>query len=64
MLSKTHYISEKLSDIETKLENSGFVRCHISYLCNLAYVQELRRTELVLQGGQRVPISRNRYSHA
>lgn len=39
-----------------------FLRPHQSYLVNLRYVNRLQPNEFVLDGGQRVPISRLRYA--
>lgn len=52
-----------LSQVERKLaKNRQFVRCHQSYMVNLAYVRELQRTKLLLNlrvfEEETVPISR------
>ncbi len=52
-----------LSQVERKLaKNQQFVRCHQSYIVNLAYVQELQRTTLLLEPcaseEETIPISR------
>ena len=46
---------------ETKVTQEygeGFVRCHRSYLVNLAYISRLSKTEVILDGGERLPLSR------
>lgn len=49
----------KLSELERKLP-SVFFRCHRSYLVNLRYVRRFTGNELVLRGGERIPVARNR----
>lgn len=51
---------EKLSSIEQKL-GDGFIRCHRSYLVNRSEIEVLRlaEMELVLRGGERLPVSRS-----
>lgn len=41
---------------ETEL--CGFVRCHRSYLVNLRYARSIGRTDILLEGGASVPLSR------
>lgn len=48
-----------LSHLEEELQESGFIRCHKSYLINLRYVDALRSTSVLLNG-QEIPVSRNR----
>lgn len=57
---RTVEVSEKLSELEEKLSQASFVRCHNSFIVNLNAVRELRRTEIVLEDGGCVPVSRNR----
>lgn len=42
-------------------EEFGFVRCHRSYLVNLRYVGGISRTEVLLDGGGEIPLSRRLY---
>lgn len=48
----------KLEDLEEKLRDAGFVRCHQSYLVNSHKVLSWERTSIVLIGKEHVPISR------
>lgn len=41
----------------------GFVRCHRSYLVNLRYVKSVGRTEITLDSGEIVPMSRREYAN-
>lgn len=53
-------ISQKLSELEEKLASEAFVRCHNSFIVNLNSVQELKRTEILLERGEIIPVSRYR----
>lgn len=53
----THEIRMKLTEVEPLLSNQ-FQRCHTSYLVNLEYVKEVGKTEVLLQNGKKLPISR------
>lgn len=47
-----------ISEVE-KLLGDGFVRCHRSYLVGLRHIVRLSRTEVFLEGGKVLPISRS-----
>lgn len=49
----------RLGELEHQL-NGAFVRCHQSYLVNLAYVQRMEGSQLRLVGGGELPVSRSR----
>lgn len=51
--------SEKLSSFEEKL-GENFVRCHNSFLVNLAYVKSMKRNEIILSNGEGIPVSNSR----
>lgn len=50
-----------LGDAEKAL---GFFRCHRSYLVNLGAVRQVKKTELLLDNGAAVPLSRRLYAQA
>ena len=54
--------SESISELEKKLESYGFLKCHRSYLCRIGSIQRIDRTELVLDDGSRIPVSRRLYA--
>jgi len=54
---ESHEIRLTLSEVEALLSNQ-FQRCHASYLVNLEYVREVGKTEIVLRGGKKLPLSR------
>ncbi len=51
-----------LSQLERKLPEGQFLRCHKSYLVNLAYVKGIRRYHLLLSSGQSIPVSKQNYN--
>ncbi len=40
----------------------GFIKCHRSYIVNLMFVEQFTKTEVTLQNGMVIPISRNNYA--
>lgn len=50
-----------LSDYVYLTEKNGFLRPHHSYLCNLKYVYEVERENVVMSNGERIHISRGRF---
>lgn len=49
-----------LSELEKRLPQDGFFRCHKSYLVNMSHVKQIGLTELLLEGDVKVPLSRHR----
>lgn len=60
MISGEAIFYAKLSDIEQLVKNSGFIRCHQSYIINRSMLEEVGRTECKVFGIS-VPISRRYY---
>lgn len=50
---------EKLSSLEERF-GEDFVRCHNSFIVNLAYVKSVRRNELILNNGKCIPVSNSK----
>ena len=50
-----------LSDYVYLTEQKKFLRPHNSYLCNLKYVYEVERENVVMSNGERIHISRGRF---
>ncbi len=50
--------STSLNDLWNQLDQTIFARCHNSYLVNLHYISYFRRTELELNNGEILPVSR------
>ncbi len=55
----TYY--EQMGELENKLQDKGFFRCHKSYLVNLKYVDGYNRQEAILENGERIVIAKRRY---
>ena len=55
----TYY--EQMGELENKLQDKGFFRCHKSYLINLKYVEGYNRQEAILENGERIVIAKRRY---
>lgn len=53
--------SETLSKAEEQLLEQGFRRCHYSYLVNLAHIDRIDRSAVVLDSGASLPVSRSCY---
>lgn len=53
----TYRVKEGITSWQKRLSDL-FILCHRSYLVNLLYVARLDKTEVVLDGGERVPLSR------
>ena len=49
-----------LSAVAEKL-NSGFIPCHRSYVVNIGYIRSISKTEITLDSGQKIPLSRRLY---
>jgi DNA-binding LytR/AlgR family response regulator len=50
----------KISELEEML-GDGFVRCHRSYLVGLRHVNRITKTDVVLENGVALPLSRRLY---
>ncbi len=55
----TYY--EQIGELENKLRDKGFFRCHKSYLINLKYVDGYNRQEVILENGEKIVIAKRRY---
>lgn len=55
-------VKESLSELEGMLGDSGFVKCHRSYLCRIGNIHHIGKEEIVFDDGQRIPVSRRLYN--
>ena len=55
----TYY--EQIGELENKLRDKGFFRCHKSFLINLKYVDGYNRQEVILENGENIVIAKRRY---
>ena len=56
--SDTIQIKMPISEIE-KILGNGFIRCHRSYLVGLKHIARLSKTEVILDKGKTLPLSRS-----
>lgn len=63
--SKINTFAAKLNDIESKVPNTRFVRCHQSYLVNMENIRLLDKVnkQFHMVSGKKVDISRRNMSH-
>ena len=54
--------TESISELEQKLDGEDFVKCHRSYLCRISSIQRIDKTDIILDNGSRVPVSRRLYA--
>ena len=55
-----YLVRESLKSLEQRLDDDAFLRVHRGAIVRIDQVRELRREEVVLRDGTRVPISRRR----
>lgn len=54
-------LREKISEMEKKLPDDYFVRCHRSYIVNVKHVKSISKSHVFLENGEKIPISRGKY---
>lgn len=54
-------LRKKISDIESLLPKTSFIRCHRSYLVNIKYIKAVTKDSVILESGVKIPISRGKY---
>jgi DNA-binding LytR/AlgR family response regulator len=50
-----------ISNIEKELDENSFIRCHRSYIVGLKYIKKIGSSELELDNGSVIPVSRRQY---
>ncbi|MCM1122653.1 MAG: LytTR family DNA-binding domain-containing protein [Eubacterium sp.] len=55
-------ITESISELEKQLNQHGFIRCHRSYLCRIGSIHQIGRTDITLDSGSVIPVSRRMYA--
>lgn len=58
-----HLIRSKISQFEEKLHEENFFRPHRSYLINICQVHNFDGKSIIMNDGQKIPISRSRSNH-
>lgn len=61
--NKNFIANGNLKDIENEIAEYGFIRIHQSYLVNFQYINIIKQKEIVLDNGERLPISRGKYEN-
>ena len=54
-----HVIRYNIGDFEEQLKNDGFFRIHRGYLISLSKVKKLSGNDVILDGGETLPVSRS-----
>lgn len=54
---------DKFENIEKKIEEHSFIKCHRSYLVNCRYIDKIENSDIYLMNGEKIPISRLRISN-
>lgn len=62
MVDKCYECSEKINDLEIKLEKYGFFRCHKSFLINLNAVEHLDKEFVYFERNKKAYISVRKYT--
>lgn len=57
---KDYYRRYNIKDYEAELKGYFFVRCHRSYVVNLAHIAQISKNEIHLDNGQVIPLSRTK----
>ncbi len=58
--SEDYSVKRSLRELEGELDQ-GFYRIHRSFIVNLRFVRKVTRTEVILEGGTALPLSRKHY---
>lgn len=61
-VSATYELKKSISKIESELEAMAFIRCHRSYLVGIRHISRISKTDILLDNGQIVPLSRRMYN--
>lgn len=54
-------LRESFNALCDRLSQRPFIRCHRSYLCHIRHIHRVDRTEIILESGGRIPVSRRLY---
>ncbi|MEA4822835.1 MAG: LytTR family DNA-binding domain-containing protein [Clostridiaceae bacterium] len=54
-------VQMSISDIEIQM-GTAFIRCHRSYIVGVQHIRSITRTEITLDSGDKLPLSRSRYA--
>ncbi len=54
-------LRKNISDIEKMLPKEYFIRCHRSYIVNVKHIKSIKKDNVLLENGVKIPISRGKY---
>lgn len=55
------YMYGQINELELKMTDFNFVRCHQSFLVNLEHIEQINNYLICLSDGSEIPVSRPRY---
>lgn len=55
------YMYGQINEVESKIADFNFVRCHQSFLVNLEHIEQINNYLICLSDGSEIPVSRPRY---
>ena len=62
-LKNSFEVKKNIGEIEKELCASSFSRCHRSYMVGLRYISKICKTDITLDSGQIIPLSRRLYNN-
>lgn len=63
-VNKRYEINDSIGSLESRLDSKMFFRPHRSFIVGLKYVQKICKNEMLLDSGEKIPVSRRRYQDA
>ncbi len=57
-VDESYSFYSKMADLEKMVDNSWFVRIHVSYMVNMDYVKAIYTDEIILNNGVHLPVSK------
>lgn len=60
-IDNSFHVKSSISAVK-KLLGDEFVRCHRSYIIGLKYIQEITKSEVILNNGKSIPVARTLYN--
>lgn len=60
-INKDYDVKMSMENVDKKLKEYSFFRCHKSFLVNLNYIEKIRQYVAILENDEEVPVSRHRF---
>lgn len=54
-------LTDSLSQLEQQLDGEKFIKCHRSYICNIARIHRIEKADIYFDNGSIIPVSRRMY---